>query len=141
MLTMTMVVALTLMAADVVREVEVISDAQMWSLIVGFLSPLVIAVIQQPKWSGPIRVLVAVLWSALAGGMTSWLAGDFGGRSALSCALIVCVTAIATYQQIWRPTRIAPTIEAKTSPPSEVHVIHGPGDTEEVVVDDPRTNP
>lgn len=93
----------------------VVSDAQMWSLIVGFLSPLVIAVIQQPTWRGPIRVAVTAGFSLVAGMVTAALNGDLTGRSTVSCFLIVAVTSIAAYQNLWRPARAAPWIEAKTS--------------------------
>lgn len=96
--------------------VEVVTDAQMWALIVGFLSPLLIAVVQQPKWSNRLRVLVTVAWSVVAGGGTAYFAGEFSGRGVVSAALVVCVTAIATYSNLWKPTRIAPMIEAATSP-------------------------
>lgn len=127
-----------LVASDVVvRESEVISDAQMWSLIVGFGLPLLVAMIQQPKWSNPVRVTVTVLSSIVAGGGTAYFAGEFTGRSVLSCALVVCVAAIATYQNLWKPTRVAPAIEAATSPGATVKVVRGPGGTEDVVVDAP----
>lgn len=97
------------------KTVEVVTDAQMWALIVGFLSPLLIAVVQQPRWSNRFRVLVTVVWSAVAGAGTAYFAGEFSGRGVVSAGLVVCVTAIATYSNLWKPSRIAPMIEAKTT--------------------------
>ena len=103
--------------------VQVVSDAQMWALIVGFVSPLLIAVVQRPGWSGPRRTAVAIGWSFITGGATAYFADDLTGRSLVSCFLVVAVTAIASYQSIWVPTRIAPWIEAKTSRDGEAHVV------------------
>lgn len=103
--------------------VQVVSDAQMWALIVGFVSPLLIAVVQRPSWSGPRRTAVAIGWSFVSGGVTAYFADELTGRSLVSCFLVVAVTAIASYQSIWVPTKIAPWIEAKTSRDGRAHVV------------------
>ena len=110
------------MAAEV-PSTTVISDAQMWALIVGFGLPLLVAVLQQPKWSNRVRVTVGVLASIVAGAGTAFFTGEFTGRSIVSCALVVCVASIATYQNLWKPTKIAPLIEAKTTLGGDVHVV------------------
>lgn len=97
------------------NSLEVITDAQMWALVVGFISPLLIAVVQQPRWRGPIRVLVTLGWAVVTAFGTAYFTGEFSGRGVLSCFLVIAVTAISSYQSIWVPTRIAPAIEARTS--------------------------
>ena len=121
--------------------IEVVTDAQMWALVVGFVSPLLIATIQQPRWSNPVRVGVAAAWSILAGGGTAWFNDEFTGRGILSSALVVLVTAIATYQHLWKPAHITTRIEAATSPRSRI--VEQPVTHQTVVPDEvvPPTDP
>ncbi len=89
----------------------------MWSLIVGFLSPVVISIIQQPSWQRPLRAVVTFLWAVIVGAATAYFSDEFGGRSIVSSVLFVLVTAIATYNGLWKRTGIAPAIEGATSFP------------------------
>ena len=114
---------LTLMAVEVDPTVTVVTDAQMWALIVGFGLPLLVAVIQQPRWSNPIRVAMSVATAIVAGAGTAYFSGEFTGRGIVSCVLVVLVASIATYQNLWKPTKIAPLIEAKTTRGGDVHVV------------------
>ncbi|HEY6008455.1 MAG TPA: hypothetical protein VIU40_09055 [Geobacteraceae bacterium] len=91
------------------------TDQEMWALIVGALAPLVIAIIQQPKWAETKRVAVTVGFCIAAGAGTSYFAGNFSGRSLISDILMVLVAALATYRGVWRPSGIAPRIEVATS--------------------------
>lgn len=91
------------------------SDAQMWALIVGFLAPPVIAVAQQPSWPDWLRSLVTVAFSVVAGTGTVWLTGNFEPADLVSSVLLILVTSIAAYKGVWKPTTIAPKIEAATS--------------------------
>lgn len=91
------------------------TDYEMWLLLVGFFLPLVISVIQQRGWSDQLRALVAFAACAVAGVGTAYFQGDLTGRRVVSGVLIVLVTALATYRNLWKPTMIAPTIEAKTT--------------------------
>jgi hypothetical protein len=91
------------------------SDAQMWALIVGFVAPLLIAVLQRPTWPDWLRSLVTVCFCAIAGTGTVYFTGNLTGRSILSATLLVFVTSIAAYKGLWKPTSVAPRIEAKTS--------------------------
>ncbi len=90
-------------------------NLQMWSLIVGFLSPIVLAIIQQPTWKRPLRAFVTFVWALLAGAGTAYFTGDFNGRSFVTCVLIVMVTTISTYVGFWKRTGIAPGVEGATS--------------------------
>jgi hypothetical protein len=94
------------------------SNAQEWALVVGFLLPLVMSVINQPGWSGQVKSLLAFAASALAGVGTLYFAqhSDKDVPTWISTALLILVTAQASYHGFHKPTGIAPTIEAKTSP-------------------------
>jgi len=87
----------------------------MWSLVVGFFTPPVLAVIQQPKWSATVRAIVGFLFALVVGGVTAWLTGSLNVNDWVSAALIVLVSAITTYKGFWKETGVAQKIEAATS--------------------------
>jgi hypothetical protein len=89
---------------------------EMWALIVGFVMPLLIAIVQRSTWTQPVRALVMAVSSVIAGGLTAYFAGDLNGVDVTTAILLVAVTAIASYKGFWQPTTVAPKIEAATSP-------------------------
>lgn len=91
------------------------SNLQMWSLIVGFFMPVLIAVLEQSKWSQVVRAVVAFVACGIAALVTVVIVSDLGTKIWIGSALTVLVTAIATYQLWWKPTGIAPTIEKATN--------------------------
>ena len=52
---------------------------------------------------------------AVAGVGVAWFQGDLTGRRFTEAALVVLVASIATYTGAWKPTGIAPGIEARTN--------------------------
>jgi len=95
---------------------------QLWSLISGSVIPLVLAFIQQPKWSDQIRSLVTFAFSLLVGFLNVWLNGDLASAADWTSAiLIVLIAAISTYKGFWKPTQIAPKVEQATSPLQTPH--------------------
>jgi hypothetical protein len=92
------------------------SNLEMWSLLVGFFLPLVIAAIQRASWSNPVRAAVAFVSCVVAGLGTVWLAGNFNTKDIVSSILVVLVTALATYKGLWKPSGVGPQIESATSP-------------------------
>jgi len=92
------------------------SNLEMWSLLVGFFMPLVIAAVQRSTWTNPVRALVALLMCIVAAFGTVWFAGEFDTNDIISSILLVLVTSIASYKGLWKPTAVAPKIEAATSP-------------------------
>lgn len=94
---------------------DITSDLAMWSLIVGFLLPPALAVVQQTPWSSGLKAVVAFAASAVAGAGTAYFAADLTGRSFVSSALVVLVAAISTYHGFWKPTKVGPRIEEVTN--------------------------
>ena len=93
------------------------NNLQMWSLLVGFLLPLVTAVVQQPKWSSAVRASVGALMAIVFGLATSYFDGSLGDASnTIGAVLVVGLASLTFYKQFWTPTKIAPNIEAATSP-------------------------
>jgi hypothetical protein len=87
----------------------------MWALIVGFFLPPVQAIIQQTSWGTRLRAVVNFAACAVAGAGVAYFQGDLTGRRFVEAGLIVLVASIATYKGTWKPTGIAPAVEAKTN--------------------------
>ena len=90
------------------------TDLQMWSLIVGFALPPVLAILMQQSWPDSARAVLAFVACAVAGAGTAYFDASLTGRTFVQSALVVLVSAMATYRGLWKPT-IAPTIERVTS--------------------------
>lgn len=91
------------------------TNLQMWSLIIGFVLPPVLAIVQQSKWPDATRASAAFVACAVAGAGVAYFQGDLTGRRWVEAALVVFVAAISTYQSFWKPTGIAPAIESRTN--------------------------
>ncbi|MEF3117163.1 hypothetical protein [Streptomyces chrestomyceticus] len=91
------------------------TNAQMWALIVGFASPVLISVVNQPQWSPAARTLVQVVVSVLVGLGSALFAGDFAGKDVVTSILVAAVAAISAYKGVFKPSGIAPKVEKATS--------------------------
>lgn len=90
------------------------TNLAMWSLIVGALTPPLVAIIQQPRWAGWVRSTVMIAAAAVDGVGVAYFQGDFTGKRLLDAALVAGVAIIAAYHGIWKPSGIAPKIENAT---------------------------
>lgn len=91
------------------------SNLTQWSAIVAFFVPLVVALLNQEKWSPQIKAAVFFVVSIVAAGGTAYFQGDLTGKRWLDSALIVVAAGAAYYHGFWKPTAVAPTIEKSTS--------------------------
>ena len=94
---------------------EGLSDYQMLSLLIGFVLPLVISVIQQPSWSKPLRAWVTLAVCVITGFLIVYTTGQLNGKSLVTSILIVLVAALATYSKFWKPSSLSPVIEQRTA--------------------------
>jgi len=92
-----------------------VTDFEMYSLLVGFFLPPVLAIVQQSSWSDRLRAVVAFAACLLAGAGVAYFQGDLTGKRFITGALVVMVTGLATYRNFWKPTGVAPAIETKTN--------------------------
>lgn len=92
------------------------TDAQMWSLIVAFFMPPVLAFIQQPTWTNPVRAALTFVACAVAAVGTAYFAASLDFANWVHSGLIILVGTIAMYHGAWKPVGIAPAIEVGTSP-------------------------
>lgn len=100
------------------------SDLQMWTLVVGFISAtFVLPIIQQPRWSAGTRSIVTFIYCIIVGLVTAYLTGAFDGvrdiKAGVSAVLFTFISAIAGYKGFAKPMGIAPAIEDATSPGSD----------------------
>lgn len=110
-------------------------NLQMWSLLVGFASPLLISVVQQPGWSKKTRSAVTFAASILLGLGSSYFDGSLSNAGdTVGAVLLVLVTGQTTYQSLWKQIGLAPAIEAATSRTGSASV-------EETIVTEPTAVP
>jgi hypothetical protein len=87
----------------------------MWSALVGFGVPPLVAVFVQSSWPSWVKALFTFGVCALGGGVTAALTGYMGGMSPARSVLVVLFSALTFYRMFWRPSAIAPKIEAATN--------------------------
>ena len=86
---------------------------------VGAVLPLLTAVVQRPAWSAHYKKIVAVVAAVIAG--TTAVAADGGwdqfqhGKLTLATFLGVLAASQTSYDLLWKPSKIAPMIEAVTT--------------------------
>jgi high-affinity Fe2+/Pb2+ permease len=89
----------------------------MWSLLVGAIMPTVVAIAQQPRWLPWQRAVIGVVASILAGVITTWIVAGHAlfEQPMVTSILLIAVASWSSYKNFWKPTGVAPTIEAKTT--------------------------
>ncbi|MFD5425201.1 hypothetical protein [Streptomyces sp. NPDC127084] len=92
-----------------------LTDAELWAAALGYALPPVIAIVQQPRWSGAIKGLMMLAVAAVVGLGSSYFAGDFAGKSIVTCMLAAALSIGIAYHTLWKPSGIAPGIEQATS--------------------------
>lgn len=86
-----------------------------WSALIGVAMPLVVSLVNQSTWPKGIGAVVALGTSLIAAGVTCWVGGDLKGNDYINSAGLILISTVATYHLFWKPTGIAPKIEALTS--------------------------
>ncbi|MDN4646460.1 hypothetical protein [Arthrobacter sp. PsM3] len=108
------------MDAATLQALAALGPVALWLMAVGFFSPLVIAVIQQSRWSARRQSILAFLFYVVVAAVTAYLNGIFTAVGLVTAVLIVFVVASTAYKNLWKPTGAAPAIEAATSPGAAV---------------------
>lgn len=91
------------------------SNLVMWTMIVGFAMPPIIAFFQQPSFSPPVRAIITAIFSITGGGVTAYLNDLFNPEDIIGAILVTGVSAITFYRGFWKPTGVAPAVEQATS--------------------------
>ncbi|MEE1764429.1 hypothetical protein [Streptomyces sp. SP18BB07] len=86
---------------------------------VGAVLPLLTAVVQQPAWSAKAKKVVAVLAALLGGVVAVAASGGWGqfqhGQLTAATLLGVLAASQTSYDLVWKPSKLAPMIEALTT--------------------------
>lgn len=104
------------------------SVPQLWGLAAGLLLPGLISVVQQPHWSRPKRVAIAVVASVVLGTIAAFISGqidvgqllDFQNVPAALSVWLTTIGAVLTasqtaYESLWQPSGLSRLIELVTS--------------------------
>lgn len=90
---------------------------------VGALLPLLTAIVQRPAWAVKTKKIVASVIALVAGLVTVAGAGGWDrfqhGTATFATLAAVLAASQATYDLLWKPSKIAPMIETATSPRAE----------------------
>jgi hypothetical protein len=86
--------------------------------LIGFALPLVIALINQWKWSPKVKGIVALLACVLAAVIAVALRGDLNWSDWRNTAVVVTGVALVSYHTLWKPSTVAPGLERATSVPN-----------------------
>ncbi|MGY4935077.1 hypothetical protein ACWD7T_28980 [Streptomyces sp. 900116325] len=86
---------------------------------VGAVLPLLTAVVQRPAWSAKYKKVVAVVAALLAGVIAVAADGGWGqfqnGHLTTATLLGVLVASQTSYDLVWKPSKLAPWVEALTT--------------------------
>lgn len=82
--------------------------------LAGTLLPVLVAMVNQEHWSAKVKGLVTGTLSLAGGVFAAWQQGQLG-RGWWIAAVAVLLVASGSYQVFWKPTRLAPIIEALTT--------------------------
>lgn len=86
---------------------------------VGTVLPLLTAVVQKPAWSAKAKKVVAVVAALVAGVFAVAAEGGWGqfqhGHLTAATILGVLAASQTSYDLVWKPSKLAPWIEALTA--------------------------
>ena len=108
-------------------------------LALGTLLPLLTSIVNQPRWSAKTRTVMSVAVSTLAGlvAYVTQFGFELTSVSTIVTFVVGVILASATaYRNLWKPTGVAPAIEASTSGGSAVVAEVTESSPEAVSVDD-----
>lgn len=93
------------------EEIVGLSDLALWTVLLGFFGPIVIAVAAKPAMKPLAKIGIQVGYSVIAGVGTAYFTGAFTGREIVSAVLLVFASSVISYKGLWKPTNAAETVE------------------------------
>lgn len=89
-----------------------------WATVSGFFVPLVMAVINQPKWSKELKTLLHFVVCMAVAAIQLQLDGTLTPSAFFPNALAVLSTSIVIFHGVMKPSGLADVVEVSTSPRS-----------------------
>lgn len=95
---------------------EQMGNLEMWNFLVGFFLPLALSVIIQSSFSQAVQAILSFAAATVASvGTVALTHGLHFDEHLVTSVLLIFVTSVATYKNFWKPTGVAPALEAKTN--------------------------
>lgn len=98
---------------------------EQWAALVGFLAPLVIAVVKQQGWDGKVNDILVFVLCVVFGLGTAYFGGELVNPACgnlIECLMpafeivgIVLMSAFAWYKMLWKPSGVDAAITERTS--------------------------
>lgn len=103
-----------------------LTTQDMWTILVGFLLPLAVAMVNQSHWSKILRAIVSFAICIVVAIVDVLIQGNWNSHDLTRTLVLIAFVAYTSYQLFWRPSAIAPTIEAATSTNHPTAVVRNP---------------
>ena len=104
------------MSAVIVAAPDALGDVETWGLLLGVLSPLAIAIIEQPRWTGATRMIVGWVCALIIGAVTCLAHGVLTEPTTVLRVCVLVLVAAQAAHAGWKKAGISPAIEHATSP-------------------------
>lgn len=97
---------------------SIATTTALWGIVVGVITPPLVAIVQQPHWSTQLRTVVGVAIAVGFAAITCWVDGTIGhGQTLIATIGTVLVGAQATYRELWSKVGVTQKIEGATATP------------------------
>lgn len=102
-----------------------------WTLVLGFVMPLLIAIIQHCNWPKNVKAFIAFMACLSAAAIQLGIEGKFSAGNWAQSGLSVAALCIAFFHGFWKPLGVADAVEKATSlnvssTPNDSHPKHTP---------------
>lgn len=92
---------------------------ELWAVLVGFLTPLLVAVVKQPRWSKQQKQVISIVVAVVVGVLNLLAQGvlneaSFTPSGALATLVLVLGASQGAYALLWKPTGVSDRIEVAT---------------------------
>jgi hypothetical protein len=84
-----------------------------WAAVVGFVLPVLVAIINREPWSPWLKAVIALLTSVAGGTVTALLAGQFTGTTWLQAIGVSFAASQVFYMAWWKKSGITDWIEQR----------------------------
>lgn len=92
------------------------SSLDMWSALVGFFLPVLVAKIQSEKWRNEVRIAVGIAACAVAALVTAYFQNKLNLHNFSESVITIFLMTKASYIAVWKPSGVTKTLERNTSP-------------------------
>ena len=86
----------------------------LWTAIVAFIMPIIVASVNQSHWSRPIKTTVGALACLVASAIELLLLGQFHASNWTLTFLAVFAGSITFFKGFWKPLGVADAVEQRT---------------------------